>query len=754
MPRIAFAAALCFFASASRADVLFSAVPVSDGATDNNISYPNTGRKVATAPDGTIYVVYYGLTNGIRVARSTDRGESFAPSVQVDADSTEVEIAADAEGVVHVAWGDSGEIKYSRSTDDGATFSAPAVVGSTTAGVHMAVASSWVYLVPRNGSNLYRNGTKGVGSFQATSTGGAWVFADVHVDPTTGDVVVVVDNPAVSYFTSTDHGATLSGAVTPGGSVFYSTAVFAATATNRHAYVGGNGGSGLRIDIDARTSTDITLGTTTNNQGRTLAVDAFNNVVDGYVDGAEVKFAVSSDNGATFDAPITVATADFLSIAINRHYGDIVVAYQTGGQIFCNVYGSLILQPPSVTTADATNVTATTATGGGEVIGDGGDVVTARGVCWNTTGDPTTSDAISAAGSGTGAFTAALAGLTPQTTYHVRAYATNSIGTAYGDEVTFTTSASPSPPAVTTAAVSEITATIATCGGEVTSDGGAAVTARGVCWSTSPAPTTADNKTSDGDGTGAFVSMLTGLTPGTTYAVRAYAVNSAGTSYGDAVPFTTTAEAPAGEAPAVQAPAAEAPSAAPDLRIAVTSSTSQADVGEVLSYRVVVQNLGTAGATGVVLRVALPSSAEFVSASLVAEPAAQSAPLDALLDGQELVLNLGDVAVGQDLEIEIVLRAKASGEIALVAAATSNESGAPVTAQAEANVQVDDVYWEVIDTLAPVRLCGWMGFTPALVLAGLMGLKRRGSGRWYAPLAAGGARRRRAASPLRRRSYR
>lgn len=125
-----------------------------------------------------------------------------------------------------------------------------------------------------------------------------------------------------------------------------------------------------------------------------------------------------------------------------------------------------------------------------------------------------------------------------------------------------------------------------------------------------------------------------------------------------------------------------------------------------------------------------------------------------LLDGQELVLTLGDIAIGQDLEIEIVLRTRASVEIALVAAATSNESGAPVTAQAEANVQDDDVYWEVIETLAPVRLRGWRGFTSALVLVGLMGLKPRSSGRRYAPLAAGHARRRRAALPLRRRSCR
>ncbi len=94
-------------------------------------------------------------------------------------------------------------------------------------------------------------------------------------------------------------------------------------------------------------------------------------------------------------------------------------------------------------------------------------------------------------------------------------------------------------PTVTTASVISITQTTATSGGNVTSDGGTTVTARGVCWNTSPNPTTANSKTTDGSGTGAFVSSLTGLTPGTPYYVRAYATNSVGTAYGNEVSFTT-----------------------------------------------------------------------------------------------------------------------------------------------------------------------------------------------------------------------
>ena len=94
-------------------------------------------------------------------------------------------------------------------------------------------------------------------------------------------------------------------------------------------------------------------------------------------------------------------------------------------------------------------------------------------------------------------------------------------------------------PTVTTATISDIDKTTATGGGNVTADGGATVTARGICWSTSQNPTISGSHTTDGTGTGSFTSAMTGLTANTTYYVRAYATNSAGTAYGEEVSFTT-----------------------------------------------------------------------------------------------------------------------------------------------------------------------------------------------------------------------
>ena len=90
---------------------------------------------------------------------------------------------------------------------------------------------------------------------------------------------------------------------------------------------------------------------------------------------------------------------------------------------------------------------------------------------------------------------------------------------------------------VTTSEITGITDTSARGGGEVTADGGFSVTERGICWSTAHNPTTADSKTSDGEGTGVFFSSLTGLSTHAVYFVRAYATNSAGTAYGSEIGF-------------------------------------------------------------------------------------------------------------------------------------------------------------------------------------------------------------------------
>ncbi|MCP4693968.1 MAG: fibronectin type III domain-containing protein, partial [Desulfobacterales bacterium] len=130
--------------------------------------------------------------------------------------------------------------------------------------------------------------------------------------------------------------------------------------------------------------------------------------------------------------------------------------------------------------------------------------------------------------------------LSPDTTYHFRIFAYNSMGTSYGDDVSFTTpQVVLQTPNVETTAPSSIMADSALAGGNILYDGGAPVTARGVCWSESADPTTNDSCTSDGSGNGAFSSVITGLAPDTLYHIRAYAENSVGVGYGDDIVFST-----------------------------------------------------------------------------------------------------------------------------------------------------------------------------------------------------------------------
>ena len=197
------------------------------------------------------------------------------------------------------------------------------------------------------------------------------------------------------------------------------------------------------------------------------------------------------------------------------------------------------LSIPTVITLTITDITQTSAIVNGNVTGDGGADVTERGACWSTSHNPTISDSHASNGTGTGNFTVFMTGLTANTHYYVRAYAKNSVGVSYGNEVEFTTSQSISAPTVMTGEVTNIGQNTALCSGNVTDDGGAPVTERGVCWSTSHNPTISDSHNMSGTGIGGFTVPLNGLTANTHYYVRAYAKNSAGTSYGNELSFTT-----------------------------------------------------------------------------------------------------------------------------------------------------------------------------------------------------------------------
>jgi hypothetical protein len=194
----------------------------------------------------------------------------------------------------------------------------------------------------------------------------------------------------------------------------------------------------------------------------------------------------------------------------------------------------------TIITNPITSITSTTATSGGNsIIGSG--TVAFRGICWNTTGNPTTANSTnSVSGNSTANYSLNLTSLSAGSTYYVRAYISDSsTNVYYGNQISFTT------PSLITTAASSITATTAISGGTFTGIVGTINTV-GVCWgiSTDPDPDINDSKTTDIPTGGVFTSIISGLLPNTTYKIRCYVNTISGVSYGDVKTFTTTSTLP------------------------------------------------------------------------------------------------------------------------------------------------------------------------------------------------------------------
>ncbi|NDW09920.1 pectinesterase family protein [Dysgonomonas sp. 520] len=201
--------------------------------------------------------------------------------------------------------------------------------------------------------------------------------------------------------------------------------------------------------------------------------------------------------------------------------------------------------PAEVSTVSAaTYISTTTALAGGTVTNDGGATVTARGMVWGTSANPTIDNSKSVDGDGSGIFESTLSGLTAGTKYYTRAYATNKAGTSYGNEISFTTLAVLEVPTVATKTSSNVRNMSVEVSGDVTAWGGTDVTERGLVWGTETNPTIETNKVEVGSGLGTFKGYIGELTPETKYYIRAYAVNSTGVAYGNEISVTTKATDP------------------------------------------------------------------------------------------------------------------------------------------------------------------------------------------------------------------
>ena len=297
--------------------------------------------------------------------------------------------------------------------------------------------------------------------------------------------------------------------------------VFAAlfTGCNKETYTvtfNPNGGTGT---MAAQTFTE--------GEAQPLTLNSF--MRDGY------SFAgwntVSGGSGTTYtDGQTITATADMTLYAQWTSNGTSGGGQQGGGE---NPVPPVPEGSPTVET-DTAEVTGTTVVLNGNVTAAGNSPVTARGFMYGTSASNFSNSV--ECGAGTGSFTANLTDLATCTTYYYKAYATNSVGTSYGEVMQFTTNT----PIVLTKGASVLPSCDgAILRGNVTSNGGIALTARGFLYGTS-SNNLSQTVQANGTGTGSFTSTIAGLAANTTYYYKAYATNSACTAYGEVLSFTPT----------------------------------------------------------------------------------------------------------------------------------------------------------------------------------------------------------------------
>lgn len=195
---------------------------------------------------------------------------------------------------------------------------------------------------------------------------------------------------------------------------------------------------------------------------------------------------------------------------------------------------------PEVSTVQVYQISSHTAKCTGVVIDNGGGFVTGKGICWSSSPTPTLINSFSTNGTSNEAFTQHITGLHPDSTYYVRAYATNSAGTAYGNILSFKTYSETNR--IYTFNPTGITGARCSTGGHIADDLGDSITSRGICYRTTHDPSLSNLIIYSGSDTGSFTIQMRDLHPHTMYYVRAFGICSGDTIYGNEVFFKTTGQ--------------------------------------------------------------------------------------------------------------------------------------------------------------------------------------------------------------------
>jgi pectin methylesterase-like acyl-CoA thioesterase len=428
-----------------------------------------------------------------------------------------------AQSYTLTAGGTNANLSYGVENGSTVTLNSPLTVGNTTAGNGGLVLTSGKFIT--TATNLMT-----LASAASITTGTGYVsgplaetVAATTSTPLTFPIGKSAYRPAV--LTLTQDATT---------STVYTAEIFDSTPTSRTLPPALDGVSTTRyLHIVKGSGANVTNASINLTYDATDGLDVSNkdNIRIAKDDGAGTWISLGGSGSANTSGNISSGNAFGQGTA----YG----ALTTNDFVLAHADPTFVPSVATITTNAVTDISTTFATSGGTFSSDGGAAITAKGVCWNTGGSPTTSDSKTSDGVTSNPFTSSITGLTLGTIYHIRAYATNSAGTAYGNELSFTTLSALAVPTLTTDSIKNIVYKTATGYGTVIAWGGSTVTDRGMCWSTSHNPTIADDYNSNGTGSGVFNAPIGGLTLSATYYVRAYATNSTGTGYGDEISFNT-----------------------------------------------------------------------------------------------------------------------------------------------------------------------------------------------------------------------
>jgi len=407
---------------------------------------------------------------------------------------------------------------YAASSGGNATGSIPIVQTGSVSGISYTTATASSNLISSNGKIILAKG----------------ICLSVNANPTEADAVIVPGNSLGTYTSSFTN-------LLP-NTTYYIRAFAISTAGTAYGHV------------TNFTTLPLSL--------PTLITDTLSNISN---QSAFAKATITDDGGSTItERGFCVSTASMPTVidtkiqvnALSLSYNSSITSLLTNTTYYIRSYAvnaqgtnygnqqiftTISLPLPTITTTAATNIEYTTVSVGGQITSDGGTAVTQRGICYSTNPNPTINEMNINLGAGMGTYTATINNLIPNTTYYAKAYASSLAGTAYGNEISFTTLALTTPQ-IATFNGAGIGGTSANSGGNVTNSGGSIVTARGLCWSTNANPTISDSLSLNGSGLGTFTAVLNGLTLNTTYYVRAYATNAQGTGYGNEQSFTTLSQ--------------------------------------------------------------------------------------------------------------------------------------------------------------------------------------------------------------------